>query len=132
MLIVPEALIADLVSPADAFPAVEATFAAMARGEATNFPVVRAVGEGRQYGFRAGLDRSGAEVRGRDHAVRRDRGEVAGSGGGRRGGGAGTRAGDGGRGGGVRVGRRAGVNPDQRGGMLHAALWPRFVAAARP
>ena len=61
MLIVPEALIADLVSPADAFAAVEATFAAMARGEATNFPVVReALGEGRQYGFKSGLDRTGA------------------------------------------------------------------------
>ncbi len=61
MLIVPEALIADLVSPADAFAAVEATFAAMARGEATNFPVVReGLGEGRQYGFKSGLDRTGA------------------------------------------------------------------------
>jgi len=61
MLIVPEALIADLVSPADAFAAVEATFAAMARGEAHNFPVVReALGEGRQYGFKSGLDRTAA------------------------------------------------------------------------
>ncbi|MGQ0565327.1 MAG: iminosuccinate reductase BhcD [Gemmobacter sp.] len=60
MLIVPEALIADLVTPADAFAAVEATFAAMARGEAYNFPVVReALGEGRQYGFKSGLDRTG-------------------------------------------------------------------------
>ncbi len=60
MLVVPEALIAGLVSPADAFAAVEATFAAMARGEAYNFPVVReALGEGRQYGFKSGLDRAG-------------------------------------------------------------------------
>lgn len=60
MLIVPEALIASLVSPEDAFAAVEATFAAMARGEAHNFPVVReALGEGRQYGFKSGLDRAG-------------------------------------------------------------------------
>jgi alanine dehydrogenase len=60
MLIVPEALIAQLVSPEDAFRAVEATFAAMARGEAYNFPVVReALGDGRQYGFKSGLDRSG-------------------------------------------------------------------------
>ena len=60
MLIVPESLIADLVSPDDAFRAVEATFAAMARGEAYNFPVVReALGEGRQYGFKSGLDRAG-------------------------------------------------------------------------
>ncbi len=61
MLIVPEALIAELVSPEDAFSAVEAAFAAMARGEAYNFPVVReALGEGRQYGFKSGLDRAGS------------------------------------------------------------------------
>lgn len=61
MLIVPEALIAGLVSPEDAFSAVEGTFAAMARGDAYNFPVVReALGEGRQYGFKSGLDRAGA------------------------------------------------------------------------
>ncbi|MGL4280464.1 MAG: ornithine cyclodeaminase family protein, partial [Albidovulum sp.] len=60
MLIVPEALIARLVTPEDAFAAVEATFAAMARGEAANFDVVReALGEGRQYGFKSGFDRSG-------------------------------------------------------------------------
>jgi alanine dehydrogenase len=63
MLIVPEALIARLVSPEDAFAAVEATFAAMARDEATNFPVVReALGEGRQYGFKSGLDRVGGQL----------------------------------------------------------------------
>ncbi len=63
MLIVPEALIAGLVSPDDAFAAVEATFAAMARGEAYNFPVVReALGEGRQYGFKSGLDRAGGSL----------------------------------------------------------------------
>lgn len=60
MLVVPEALIAELVSPEDAYAAVAATFAAMARGEAYNFPVVReALGEGRQYGFKSGLDRAG-------------------------------------------------------------------------
>jgi ornithine cyclodeaminase len=63
MLIVPEALIAQLVTPEDAFAAVEATFAAMARGEAYNFPVVReALGEGRQYGFKSGLDRAGGQL----------------------------------------------------------------------
>lgn len=63
MLIVPEALIAQLVTPEDAFAAVEATFAAMARGEAYNFPVVReALGEGRQYGFKSGLDRAGHQL----------------------------------------------------------------------
>ena len=61
MLIVPEALIAQLVTPEDAFRAVEACFASKARGDATNFPVVReALGEGRQYGFKSGLDRAGA------------------------------------------------------------------------
>jgi len=60
MLIVPEALIADLVTPADAFAAVQATFAAMSDGAACNFPVVReALGEGRHYGFKSGLDRVG-------------------------------------------------------------------------
>ncbi len=63
MRIVPEALIAGLVSPEDAFAAVEAVFAAMARGDAYNFPVVReALGEGRQYGFKSGLDRAGASL----------------------------------------------------------------------
>ena len=63
MLIVPERLIAELVSPADAFAAIEACFAAMARGEAYNFPVVReALGEGRQYGFKSGLDRAGSSL----------------------------------------------------------------------
>lgn len=60
MLIVPEALIADLVSAQDAYDAVAATFAAMARDQAYNFPVLReALGEGRQYGFKSGLDRAG-------------------------------------------------------------------------
>lgn len=60
MLIVPEAEIAGLITPEAAFAAVEATFAAMARGEAYNFPVIReALGEGRQYGFKSGLDRVG-------------------------------------------------------------------------
>ena len=63
MLIVPEALIAELVSPEDAFQAVEATFAAMSKGEAYNFPVVReALGEGRQYGFKSGLDRAAHQL----------------------------------------------------------------------
>lgn len=60
MLVVPERLIAELVSPEDAFAAVEAVFSAMASGEAVNFPVVReALGEGRQYGFKSGFDRVG-------------------------------------------------------------------------
>lgn len=63
MLIVPEALIAQLVTPQDAFGAVTACFAAMARGDACNFPVVReALGGGRQYGFKSGLDRAGGQL----------------------------------------------------------------------
>lgn len=63
MLIVPEALIAGLVSPEDAFTAIEECFAAMSRGDAYNFPVVReALGEGRQYGFKSGLDRAAAQM----------------------------------------------------------------------
>ena len=60
MWVVSEAAVAGLITPEAAFAAVEATFAAMARGEAYNFPVVReALGEGRQYGFKSGLDRAG-------------------------------------------------------------------------
>jgi ornithine cyclodeaminase len=63
MLIVPEALIADLVSPADALVAVEGAFAAMSDGAARNFPVVReALGEGRQYGFKSGIDAAGGQL----------------------------------------------------------------------
>lgn len=59
MIIVPEPTIAGLLSRADAFAAVEATFAAMARREARNFPVVReAIGHaGALYGFKSGFDR---------------------------------------------------------------------------
>lgn len=57
MLIVPESAIAGLVTAEEAYRAVETTFAAMARGAARNFPVVReALGEGRQYGFKSGID----------------------------------------------------------------------------
>jgi alanine dehydrogenase len=60
MWVVPEAAIAGLVSPEAAFEAIEACFAAMARDQAYNFPVVREpLGEGRLYGFKSGLDRAG-------------------------------------------------------------------------
>ncbi len=60
MFIVPESAIASLVTAEAAFAAVESVFAAMARDDAYNFPVVReALGEGRQYGFKSGLDRAG-------------------------------------------------------------------------
>jgi alanine dehydrogenase len=44
-----------------AFEAVEAVFAAMARGDAYNFPVVReAIGHADAlYGFKSGFDRAG-------------------------------------------------------------------------
>ncbi|WP_322989261.1 iminosuccinate reductase BhcD [Hoeflea sp.] len=61
MLIVPERLIADLVTAESAYEAVEAVFAAMARGDACNFPVVReALGHADAlYGFKSGFDRAG-------------------------------------------------------------------------
>lgn len=60
MIVVPEASIAPLLTRADAFSAVEAVFAAMARGEARNFPVIReAIGHADAlYGFKSGFDRA--------------------------------------------------------------------------
>ncbi|KJZ30456.1 ornithine cyclodeaminase [Paracoccus sp. S4493] len=59
MLIVPEHLIADLISAQDCFAAVEQVFAAMARDTAYNFPVIReAIGHANAlYGFKSGFDR---------------------------------------------------------------------------
>lgn len=59
MLIVPEKEIAGLISRADCFDAVEKVFAAMARGAAYNFPVIReAIGHAEAlYGFKSGFDR---------------------------------------------------------------------------
>jgi len=64
MIIVPEHEIADLMTREAAFDAVEKVFAAMAAGEAYNFPVVReAIGhEDALYGFKGGFDRSGATL----------------------------------------------------------------------
>jgi len=61
MLIVPEREIADLMTREAAFAAVEKVFAAMASGDAYNFPVVReAIGhEDALYGFKGGFDRAG-------------------------------------------------------------------------
>lgn len=61
MLIVPEALCPELVDMETAFAAVEAVFAAMARDDAYNFPVVReAIGHvDALYGFKGGFDRAG-------------------------------------------------------------------------
>ncbi len=62
MIIVPEAACPALLSLDDAFAPVEQVFAAMARGDATNFPVVReALGQPEEalYGFKGGYDRAG-------------------------------------------------------------------------
>lgn len=61
MLIVPEREIADLMTRAAAFEAVEKVFAAMAARDAYNFPVVReAIGhEDALYGFKGGFDQAG-------------------------------------------------------------------------
>ena len=61
MWIVPEAAIADLMTPEAAFQAIENIFAAMARGDAYNFPVIReAIGHADAlYGFKSGFDRAG-------------------------------------------------------------------------
>jgi ornithine cyclodeaminase len=64
MIIVPEAACPELLSLDDAFTAVEQVFAAMARGDAYNFPVVReAIGHADAlYGFKGGFDRAGATL----------------------------------------------------------------------
>jgi ornithine cyclodeaminase len=61
IVIVSEAICEEVITRADAFGAVEAVFAAMARGDAYNFPVVReAIGHADAlYGFKGGFDRAG-------------------------------------------------------------------------
>ncbi|NKB52413.1 MAG: ornithine cyclodeaminase family protein [Rhizobiaceae bacterium] len=61
MIIVPENEIASLVTREAAFQAVENVFAAMASGDAYNFPVVReAIGHvDALYGFKGGFDKAG-------------------------------------------------------------------------
>jgi len=64
MYIVPEAIIADLITPKASFDAVESVFAAMSRGDAHNFPVIReAIGHADAlYGFKSGFDRAGLNL----------------------------------------------------------------------
>jgi alanine dehydrogenase len=65
MIIVPESACPGLLSLDDAFAPVEQVFAAMARGDATNFPVVReALGGAEEalYGFKGGYDRAGGSL----------------------------------------------------------------------
>ena len=61
MHVVSEAVCQEVMSRADAYHAVESVFAAMARGDARNFPVVReAIGHADAlYGFKSGFDRAG-------------------------------------------------------------------------
>lgn len=64
MWIVPEAAIADLMTEEASFAAVESVFAAMSRGDAVNFPVIReAIGHADAlYGFKSGFDRAGLNL----------------------------------------------------------------------
>jgi len=64
IVIVSEADCQRLVGRADAFTAVEAVFAAMAKGDAYNFPVIReAIGHADAlYGFKSGFDRAGLSL----------------------------------------------------------------------
>ncbi len=61
MLIVTEDVCREVVGRSEAFTAVEQVFAAMARGDAYNFPVIReAIGHADAlYGFKSGFDRAG-------------------------------------------------------------------------
>ncbi len=60
MIIVPENEIASLIGREESFTAVESVFAAMARKDAYNFPVIReAIGHADAlYGFKSGFDRT--------------------------------------------------------------------------
>ena len=64
MIIVTEEICRRVFSRADAFTAVESVFAAMASGDAYNFPVIReAIGyEDALYGFKSGFDRAGLSL----------------------------------------------------------------------
>ena len=61
IVIVPEGAIADLIDSDASFEAVESVFAAMSRGDAYNFPVIReSIGHADAlYGFKSGFDRAG-------------------------------------------------------------------------
>ena len=64
LLIVSEKTCEEVVSRADAFAAVRDVFAAMARGDARNFPVIReALGYADAlYGFKSGFDKAGKSL----------------------------------------------------------------------
>lgn len=64
ILIVSESVCEEVIDRASAFTAVESVFAAMASGDAYNFPVVReAIGHADAlYGFKSGFDRAGMSL----------------------------------------------------------------------
>lgn len=64
MLIVTEEMCQQAIGRGEAFSAVESVFAAMARGDAYNFPVIReAIGyEDALYGFKSGFDKAGKSL----------------------------------------------------------------------
>ncbi|MFT5217920.1 MAG: alanine dehydrogenase [Planctomycetota bacterium] len=64
MYIVSDAICAEVFSRADAFTAVESVFAAMASGDARNFPVIREqLGyQDAVYGFKSGFDLAGLSL----------------------------------------------------------------------
>jgi len=64
MLIVTEDVCKQVIGREDAFEAVESVFAAMARGDARNFPVIReAIGYADAlYGFKSGFDKAGLSL----------------------------------------------------------------------
>lgn len=64
MHIITEEICQKVFSRADAFKAVESVFAAMASGDAYNFPVIReAIGyQDALYGFKSGFDRAGLSL----------------------------------------------------------------------
>jgi len=64
MIIVSEDTVRSILSEEDGFAAVEAVFAAMARDDAYNFPVIReAIGHADAlYGFKSGFDRAGLSL----------------------------------------------------------------------
>ncbi|WP_136658875.1 iminosuccinate reductase BhcD [Nitratireductor sp. XY-223] len=64
MIIVSEECVRSILTEEDGYGAVEAVFAAMARGDAYNFPVIReAIGHADAlYGFKSGFDRAGLSL----------------------------------------------------------------------
>lgn len=64
VFVITEQVCKQVIGRGDAFAAVEAVFAAMAKGDAWNFPVVReAIGYADAlYGFKSGFDKAGLSL----------------------------------------------------------------------